>query len=102
MDCSNGWLDLRRFPCHQLNRSFNALSSDNAERVAFIVFRHTKLDAMRKWTAGGAGGSSRMTLARFLTRKFTDRISTHEWDGTGDHQWRWVFTEPSMASMGIV
>ena len=24
---SNGWLDLSRFPCHQLNGSFNALSA---------------------------------------------------------------------------
>ena len=53
----DGWLDLSRFPCHQLNGSFNALPAlrqavqwanqevfePNAP-IAFIVFRRTKSD----------------------------------------------------------
>ena len=61
--CTNGMLDLGRFPCHQLNGSFNALSAlrktvhwanqevfepnDNEEPIAFVVFRRTKAAAMR-------------------------------------------------------
>ncbi|OLQ14235.1 hypothetical protein AK812_SmicGene1645 [Symbiodinium microadriaticum] len=88
-----GWLDLSHFACHQLNGSFNALSAlrktvhwanqevfelnENAEPIAFIAFRRTKVEAMRRWAAGGSGGNTRINF------------STHEWDGIGDHQWRW-------------
>ena len=53
--CNNGVVDLSRFPCHQLNGSFNALSalrktvqwanqgvveeSENDTPIAFVVFR---------------------------------------------------------------
>ena len=50
---------------------------------------------MRNWIAGGAGGSSRMKLANYFNRQLTDHVSTHEWDGTGDHQWRWALTDAS-------
>ena len=65
---TNGVLDLSRFPCHQLNGSFNALSAlrktvqganqdvfevnENEEPIVFVVFRRTKTAAMRRWTAG--------------------------------------------------
>ena len=82
--------------------SFNALSTlpktvqranqveenENAEPIAFIVFRRSKPDAVRKWTGAGSGASSssRMKLSNYLNRQFTDHISIHDWDGTGDHQ----------------
>ena len=91
---NNGIVDLSRFPCHQLNGSFNALSAlrktvqwanqgvfDEAEcdaPIAFVVFRRTKATAMRRWVAGGPGSSevgellyalaTRTCQTRFLVR----------------------------------
>ena len=68
---NNGVVDLSRFPCHQLNGSFNALSAlrktvqwanqrvfeenENDTPIAFVAFRRTKATAMRRWVAGGPG-----------------------------------------------
>ncbi|CAE7946616.1 unnamed protein product [Symbiodinium sp. KB8] len=94
---SNGWLDLSRSPCHQLTEN------ENAEPIAFVVFRRSKPDAVRKWTGAGSGASSssRMKLSNYLNRPSTDHISIHDWDGTGDHLWRCMVNEPSLSSMGI-
>eukprot|EP00439_Symbiodinium_sp_Y106_P054538 s2640_g7.t1 len=102
---NNGVVDLSRFPCHQLNGSFNALSalrktvqwanqgvfeeSENDTPIAFVVFRRTKATAMRRWVAGGPGGNARVKLANYFNRQFTDHISTFEWDDTGLDNWRW-------------
>ena len=115
---TNGWLDLSRFPCHQLNGLFNALSalrktvqwanqdvfepSENEEPIAFVVFRRTRADAMRRWTAGASGGNARMKLANCFNKQVTDHISIHEWDGVGRNDWRWTLCERLLASMGIV
>ena len=40
--------------------------------------------------------------ARSWTHCVLAVISTYEWDGTGDHQWRWTMNEPSLSSVGIV
>ncbi|CAE7247920.1 yqkD [Symbiodinium sp. CCMP2592] len=93
---TTGMLDLSRFPCHQLNGSFNALSAlrktvqqanqgvseenANDEAMAFIAFRGTKTVALRRWVAGGAGGHARMKLANYFNRQFAGHISTHELD----------------------
>eukprot|EP00439_Symbiodinium_sp_Y106_P072834 s121_g13.t1 len=61
---TTGMLDPSRFPCHQLNGSFNALSAlrktvqranqevfeenANDELIAFFVLRRTKTAAMRR------------------------------------------------------
>ena len=112
----NGWLDLSRFPCHQLNGSFNALSAlrktvqwanqwvfesnENAEPIAFVVFTRTRVEAMRRWTTGGAGGNARMKFANYSNRQFTDHISTHEWDEVGSNGWPRTLCERSMAASG--
>ena len=115
---NNGIVDLSRFPCHQLNGSFNALSAlrktvqwanqgvlEEAEcdaTVAFIVFRRTKATAMRRWVAGGPGGNARVKLANYFNRQFTDHISTFEWDNTGLDNWRWRMESESFDTVGIV
>ena len=108
---NNGIVDLSRFPCHQLNGSFNALSAlrktiqwanqgvfEEAEcdaTVAFIVFRRTK-------ATGGPGGNARVKLANYFNRQFTDHISTFEWDNTGLDNWRWRMESESFDAVGIV
>ena len=93
---NNGIVDLSRFPCHQLNGSFNALSAlrktiqwanqgvfEEAEcdaTVAFVVFRRTKATAMRRWVAGGPGGNARVKLANYFNR------TTLDWT-TGGGEW---------------
>ena len=115
---NNGIVDLSRFPCHQLNGSFNALSAlrktiqwanqgvfEEAEcdaTVAFIVFRRTKATAMRRWVAGGPGGNARVKLANYFNRQFTDHISTFEWDNAGLDNWRWRMESESFDTVGIV
>ena len=115
---NNGIVDLSRFPCHQLNGSFNALSAlrktvqwanqgvfEEAEcdaTVAFIVFRRAKATAMRRWVAGGPGGNARVKLANYFNRQFTDHISTFEWDNTGLDNWRWRMESESFDTVGIV
>eukprot|EP00439_Symbiodinium_sp_Y106_P015760 s6061_g2.t1 len=74
-----------RFPCHQLNGSFNALSAlrktvqwanqrvfeenENDTPIAFVAFRRTKATAMRRWVAGGPGGNARVKLANYFNRQ---------------------------------
>eukprot|EP00439_Symbiodinium_sp_Y106_P015928 s7030_g2.t1 len=115
---NNGVVDLSRFPCHQLNGSFNALSalrktvqwanqgvfeeSENDTPIAFVVFRRTKATAMRRWVAGGPGRNARVKLANYFNRQFTDHISTFEWDDTGLDNWRWRMESLSHATAGIV
>ncbi|CAE7775887.1 unnamed protein product [Symbiodinium sp. CCMP2592] len=115
---TNGVLDLAKFPCHQLNGSYNALSalrktvqwanqgvfeeSGNGEPIAFVVFRRTKTAAMRRWVAGGPNGNARVKLANYFNRQFTDHISAFEWDGDGPDNWKWTMEPLSHASAGIV
>ena len=115
---NNGIVDLSRFPCHQLNGSFNALSAlsktvqwasqgvfDEAEcdaPIGFVVFRRTKATAMRRWVASGPGGNARVKLANYFNRQFTDHISTFEWDNTGLDNWRWRMESESFDTVGIV
>ena len=76
--------------------------NENEQPIAFVVFRTTLVEAMRRWTAGGASGNARMKLSNHFNRQFTDHISTHEWEGVGSNDWRWTLCERSLASMGIV
>ena len=115
---NNGVVDLSRFPCHQLNGSFNALSAlrktvqwasqgvfeenENDTTIAFVVFRRTKATAMRRWVAGGPGGNARVKLANYFNRQFTDHISTFEWHDNGLDNWRWRMEPLSHATAGIV
>ena len=115
---NNGVVDLSRFPCHQLNGSFNALSAlrktvqwanqrvfeenENDTPIAFVAFRRTKATAMRRWVAGGPGGNARVKLANYFNRQFTDHISTFEGDDNGLDNWRWRMEPLSHATAGIV
>ena len=65
----NGAIDLSKFPCHQLNGSFNALSAmrkcmqwfcqdcfeehAGTEGMVFVVRRRTKTEAQRHWVTPG-------------------------------------------------
>ena len=107
---ANGWLDLSRFPCHQLPCA--RLSNGRTKKCsiwtklpsrlpsAFCVFRRTWMEATRQWIVGGSG-NQRMNLANYFNRQFTDHISTHAWDGEGNVEWRWSLTAASFASMAI-
>ena len=93
-------MDLSRFPRHQLNGSFNALSAlrktvqranqdvfelnENEEPTAFVVFRRTRAQALRRWTAGGSGGNARMKLANYF------------------NDWRWTMEPLSLSSAAII
>ncbi|CAE7406577.1 unnamed protein product [Symbiodinium sp. CCMP2456] len=119
-----GEIDLSRFPCHQLNGSFCALTAmrktvqwysqgvfdENApyERLVFIVRRRSTVEATREWT-GVTTGAKKMKLNNYFNRQFTDHISTQ--NGflvenelkTVPSRWVWsVPTEASRLSMGII
>eukprot|EP00439_Symbiodinium_sp_Y106_P078922 s4734_g17.t1 len=88
----NGTIDLSKFPCHQLNGSFCALSAirksvqwycqgcfdENAddEGVVFVVRRRSKNEAQRKWVTA----SGKQKLDNYFNRQFTDHVDQHpEW-----------------------
>ena len=84
----NGFWDLSRYPCGQLNGSLNArpvanqnvyTPSECNEPIAFVVCRRTIAEARRRWTNAGPGtGKNQMKLANYCNRQFTDHISTFE------------------------
>ena len=76
--------------------------SEKAEAIALVVFRRTRVEAMRRWTAGGYGGNARMNLANYFKRQFSDHISTHEWDGVGSNDRRTRRERSIWLQMGIV
>ena len=80
----NGTIDLSKFPCHQLNGSFCALSAmrksvqwycqgcfdENAdyEGVVCVVRRRSKSEAQRKWVTASNG---KQKLDNYFNRQFT-------------------------------
>ncbi|OLP81090.1 hypothetical protein AK812_SmicGene38414 [Symbiodinium microadriaticum] len=123
--CQNGAIDLSKFPCHQLNGSFNALSAlrkcmqwfcqdcfeENAgtEGVVFVVRRRTKTEAQLQWVTASNG---KQKLDNQFNRQFTDHISTQ--NGVKDEnevlagitnvprKWMWTVPRLSEESMGII
>ena len=122
----NGTIDLSKFPCHQLNGSFCALSAmrktvewycqgcfdENAdyEGVVFVVRRRSKNEAQRKWVTASNG---KMKLENYCNRQFTDHISTQngylenddEHVGVANLPKKWVWNVPDDSthlSMGII
>ena len=117
-----GEIDLTRFPCHQLNGSFNALSAmrkcvqrycqdvfpegSDYCRLCFVVRRRDVNEAKRLWTESTS--NKRMKLDNYFNRQFTDHISTQnatmvENDGDTNGKWMWkVPTEASRLSMGLI
>ncbi|OLQ14845.1 hypothetical protein AK812_SmicGene951 [Symbiodinium microadriaticum] len=117
-----GEIDLTRFPCHQLNGSFNALSAmrkcvqwycqdvfpegSDYCRLCFVVRRRDVNEAKRLWTESTS--NKRMKLDNYFNRQFTDHISTQnatmvENDGDSNGKWMWkVPTEASRLSMGLI
>ncbi|CAE7396972.1 yqkD [Symbiodinium sp. CCMP2456] len=119
-----GEIDLSRFPCHQLNGSFCALTAmrktvqwfcqgvfdENApyERLVFLARRRSTAEAAREWT-GVTTGAKKMKLANYFNRQFTGHISTqngvHVENEEKNVPSRWTWTVPSDASrmsMGII
>ena len=120
----NGTIDLSKFPCHQLNGSFCALSAmrkslqycqgcfdENAdyEGVVFVVRRRSKNEAQRKWVTASNG---KQKLDNYFNREFTDHISAQngylenddEHVGVANLPKKWVWNVPddsSQMSMGI-
>ena len=117
-----GEIDLTRFPCHQLNGSFNALSAmrkcvqwycqdvfpegSEYSKLCFVVRRRDVNEAKRLWTESTS--NKRMKLDNYFNRQFTDHISTQnatmvENDGDSNGKWMWkVPTEASRLSMGLI
>ena len=117
-----GEIDLTRFPCHQLNGSFNALSAmrkcvqwfcqdvfpegSEYSKLCFVVRRRDVNEAKRLWTESTS--NKRMKLDNYFNRQFTDHISTQnatmvENDGDPNGKWMWkVPTESSRLSMGLI
>ena len=122
----NGTIELSKFPCHQLNGSFCALSAmrktvqwycqgcfdENAdyEGVVFVVRRRSKNEAQRKWVAASNG---KMKLENYFNRQFTDHISTQngylenddEHVGVANVPRKWIWNVPddsSQLSVGII
>ena len=122
----NATIELSKFPCHQLNGSFGALSAmrktvqwycqgcfgENAdhEGVVFVVRRRSKNEAQRKWVAASNG---KMKLENYFNRQFTDHISTQngylenddEHVGVANVPKKWIWNVPddsSQMSMGII
>ena len=117
-----GEIDLTRFPCHQLNGSFSALSAmrkcvqwycqdvfpegNEYSKLCFVVRRRDVNEAKRVWTE--ATSNKRMKLDNYFNRQFTDHISTQnatmvENDGDSKGKWMWtVPTEASRLSMGLI
>ena len=119
-----GDIDLGRFPCHQLNGSFCALTAmrktvqsfcqgvfdENApyDRLVFVVRRRSTAEATREWT-GVTTGAKKMKLNNYFNRQFTDHISTQNGVAVENekenvpNKWFWtVPTEASKMSMGII
>ena len=103
-----GEIDLSRFPCHQMNGSFSALSAmrktvqwfcqdalnEGAEyqRLCFVVRRRDVNEAKRVWTE--ASSSKRMKLDNYFNRQFTDHISTQNAtlvENDGDLKGKWIW-----------
>ena len=117
-----GEIDLTRFPCHQLNGSFSALSAmrkcvqwycqdvfpegSEYSKLCFVVRRRDVNEAKRLWTESTS--NKRMKLDNYFNRQFTDHISTQnatmvENDGDSNGKWMWkVPTEASRLSMGLI
>ena len=118
-----GEIDLTRFPCHQLNGSFSALSAmrkcvqwfcqdvfpegSEYSKLCFVVRRRDVNEAKRQWTESTS--NKRMKLDNYFNRQFTDHISTQnatkvvENDGDSNGKWMWkVPTEASRLSMGLI
>ena len=117
-----GEIDLTRFPCHQLNGSFSALSAmrkcvqwycqdvfpegNDYSKLCFVVRRRDVNEAKRLWTESTS--NKRMKLDNYFNRQFTDHISTQnatmvENDGDSNGKWMWkVPTEASRLSMGLI
>ena len=118
-----GEIDLTRFPCHQLNGSFSALSAmrkcvqwfcqdvfpegSEYSKLCFVVRRRDVNEAKRQWTESTA--NKRMKLDNYFTRQFTDHISTQnatkvvENDDDTNGKWmRKVPNEASRFSMGLI
>eukprot|EP00439_Symbiodinium_sp_Y106_P080941 s1993_g19.t2 len=88
----NGTIELSKFPCHQLNVSFCALSAmrktvqwycqgcfdENAdyEGVVFVVRRRSKNQAQRKWVAASNG---KMKLERIVSSLTTSPPRMAAW-----------------------
>ena len=121
----NGAIDLSKFPCHQLNGSFNALSamrkcaqwfcqdcfeeSAATEGIVFVVRRRSKAEAQRPWVTASNG---KMKLDNYFNRQFTDHISTQNCvkeenevpAGIANVPRKWMWTVPRVSeeSMGII
>ena len=118
-----GEIDLTRFPCHQLNGSFSALSAmrkcvqwfcqdvfpegNEYSKLCFVVRRRDVNEAKRQWTESTA--NKRMKLDNYFNRQFTDHISTQnatkvvENDDDTNGKWMWkVPNEASRLSMGLI
>ena len=118
-----GEIDLTRFPCHQLNGSFSALSAmrkcvqwfcqdvfpegSEYSKLCFVVRRRDVNEAKRLWTESTS--NKRMKLDNYFNRQFTDHISTQnatkvvENDGDSNGKWMWkVPNEASRLSMGLI
>ena len=118
-----GEIDLTRFPCHQLNGSFSALSAmrkcvqwfcqdvfpegSEYSKLCFVVRRRDVNEAKRQWTESTA--NKRMKLDNYFNRQFTDHISTQnatkvvENDDDTNGKWMWkVPNEASRLSMGLI
>eukprot|EP00439_Symbiodinium_sp_Y106_P067563 s3557_g11.t1 len=115
----NGTIDLSKFPCHQLNGSFCALSAmrktvqwycqgcfdENAddEGVVFVVRRRSKSEAQRKWVTASNG---KMKPDKYFNRQFTDHISAQngylenddEHVGVANLPKKWVWNVPDDSS----
>ena len=119
---NNGIVDLSRFPCHQLNGSFNALSAlrKTVQWANQGVFEEAECDMRRHcclhcvsphkgdcnekmggWRTRRECPSETGELLYF-NRQFTDHISTFEWDNTGLDNWRWRMESESFDTVGIV
>ena len=119
-----GEIDLTRFPCHQLNGSFSALSAmrkcvqwfcqdvfpegSEYSKLCFVVRRRDVNEARRQWT-DSTSSNKRMKLDNYFNRQFTDHISTQnatkvvENDGDSNGKWMWkVPNEASRLSMGLI
>ena len=115
----NGTIELSKFPCHQLNGSFSALSAmrktvqwycqgcfdENAdyEGVVFVVRRRSKNETQRKWVTASNG---KMKLKNYFNRQFTDHISTQngylenddEHVGVENVPRKWIWNVPDDSS----
>ena len=115
-----GEIDLTRFPCHQLNGSFSALSAmrkcvqwycqdvfpegSEYSKLCFVVRRRDVNEAKRLWTESTS--NKRMKLDNYFNRQFTDHISTQnatmvENDGDSNGKWMWKVPTGIEAQHGI-